>query len=129
MEMKQYLNGIQHIAIPTKSVQDTAAFYEGLGFELTWKTNLDGVEVAFLSLNNLTIETYEVPDPKMTAGAFDHISIDVSDVEKCFEIAKAKGYKLLDSDDITELPFFEKGVRFFKIEGVNKEAIEFNQIL
>ncbi|MFR0790052.1 MAG: hypothetical protein ACLSHW_04940 [Lachnospiraceae bacterium] len=35
-----------------------------------------------------------------------------------------QGYKVL-SNGIEELPFWEKGVAFFIIEGPNKERIEF----
>jgi len=126
--MKEYLNGLQHIGLPTSNIQDTIDFYEDLGFELIYDTKVDDVKVAFLDLNGLVIETYETDDPALKAGAVNHLAIDVSDIDECFKIAKEKGYKIIDGGEIMELPFFN-GVRFFIIEGVNKERVEFNQKL
>ena len=44
--------------------------------------------------------------------------------------AKEVGYKIVEGEDgPILLPFFDKGVRYFTIEGPNKEKIEFNQKL
>ena len=126
--MKEYLNGLQHIGIPTADVAGTIAFYEELGFEVVMETKLDETEVAFLDLNGLVIETYTSPDPAMESGAINHITIDVSDVEECYKIAKERGYVITDGGGINDLPFWD-GVRYFIIEGINKERIEFNQKL
>jgi len=126
--MKEYLNGLQHIGLPTSSVSDTVAFYKDLGFELIMETKLGDVDVAFLDLKGLVIETYTSDDPAMESGAINHITIDVSDVEACYKIAKERGYIITDGGGINDLPFWD-GVRFFIIEGLNKERIEFNQKL
>jgi len=126
--MKEYLNGLQHLGIPTSSVTDTVAFYKGLGFEVIYETIIDGADVAFLELNGFVIETYTSANPAMRAGSIDHVALDVSDIEACFKAAKDGGYTFVDGESITDLPFFN-GVRFFKIEGFNKEIIEFCQKL
>ena len=46
-----------------------------------------------------------------------------------YALAKEKGYQFLESDEIVFLPFWENGVRYFLIEGPNKEPIEFLQKL
>ena len=33
MELREQLNGIQHVGIPTNDIETTIAFYEKLGFE------------------------------------------------------------------------------------------------
>ena len=126
--MKEYLNGLQHIGIPTSSVSDTVAFYKELGFEVIMETNLDGTDVAFLELNGLVIETYGSDDPAMKTGSVNHVAIDVSDIDACLKIAKERGYIIDDGGDVNELPFWN-GVRYFTIEGPNKERIEFSQKL
>ena len=126
--MKEYLNGLQHIGIPTSSVSDTVAFYKELGFEVIMETNLDGTDVAFLELKGLVIETYGSDDPAMKTGSVNHVAIDVSDIYACLKIAKGRGYIIDDGGDVNELPFWN-GVRYFTIEGPNKERIEFSQKL
>lgn len=123
--IRDYLTGLQHIGIPTKDVAATVAFYESLGFQMTYQTEKG--DVVFLRLNDLTVETY-LGDTNPRTGAIDHLTINVTDIGKVFSEVKAGGYTLIDPEIIT-LPFFEKGCSYFMIEGPNKERVEFNQIL
>lgn len=123
------LTGIQHIGIPAKDLEATAAFYEGLGFETVHCTATpDGVPVAFLKLGNCVLEFWQEAEPAGRAGAIDHLSLDVQDIDAAYAEACAGGYRIL-TDGIESLPFWEKGIRFFKIEGPNGEAIEYCEIL
>ena len=85
-------------------------------------------KVAFLKLGNLVIETYENKAAKMESGAIDHVAIDVKDVEKVHELVTAAGLNTTN-DEVHFLPFWENGVKFFTIEGPNKEKVEFSQYL
>lgn len=128
--MKEYLTGIQHIGIPTKDMDATVAFYHKLGFEIAFETinEANGARVVFLKLNNLVIETYEEKEIKMEYGSIDHLAIDVTDIEKTYEEVCALGLNN-QPDEIHFLPFWENGVRYFKIDGPNRECIEFSQML
>lgn len=128
--MKELTTGVQHIGIPTNNIEITKKFYHELGFETAYETvNEESNEkVAFLKLHNLVIETYENKDAKMKYGAIDHIAIDVTDVEKVYEKICDMELNTL-GDEIHFLPFWENGVRFFTIEGPNKERVEFSQYL
>lgn len=130
MELKKLMNGIQHIGIPTNDIEATISFYEKLGFEVALRTvNEEADEkVAFLKLNTLVIETYENKAVKMEAGAIDHVAIDVTDVQKVYELIEEAGLNTTQ-DEIHFLPFWENGVKFFTIEGPNKEKVEFSQYL
>ena len=125
-----YENGIQHVGIPTNDIETTVEFYRRLGFEVALQTvNEEANEkVAFLKLNNLVIETYENKAAKMESGAIDHVAIDVKDIEKVYELINQADLNTT-RDIIHFLPFWENGVRFFTIEGPNKEKIEFSQYL
>lgn len=129
-KLKDQMNGIQHIGIPTNDIEATIAFYEKLGFEIALQTvNEEADEkVAFLQLQNLVIETYENKAAKMESGAVDHVAIDVKDIEKVYEFINQVGLNTT-KDTIHFLPFWENGVRFFTIEGTNKEKVEFSQRL
>ncbi len=130
MDIKENATGLQHIGIPTNDIGATTAFYEKLGFSIALRTvNEEANEqVAFLQLGDLMIETYENRQAAMTSGAVDHIAIDVKDIEAALEFINKNGLNSLN-DTIHYLPFWENGVKFFKIEGPNKETIEFSQIL
>ena len=128
--LREQLNGIQHVGIPTNDIETTIEFYGKLGFEVALQTvNEEANEkVVFLKLNNLVIETYENKAAKMESGAIDHVAIDVKDIEKVYELINQADLNTT-RDIIQFLPFWENGVRFFTIEGPNKEKIEFSQYL
>lgn len=125
--MKELLNGLQHIGLPTTDMDKTVEFYETLGFKIAYETLLDGDKVKFFKLGNLIIESYEDKNAPKKTGAIAHIAIDVSDIEAAFK--KANELKLNVLDEITFLPFWENGVKFFNIEGPNNETVEFSQML
>jgi catechol 2,3-dioxygenase-like lactoylglutathione lyase family enzyme len=125
--LKDYTKGIQHIGLPTNDLQATIGFYQTLGFEVVHKTQID-CKVCFLKLDNLVIETYENKQAVMKAGAIDHISLDCTDIDAAFEEVRKLGFEIIGGR-IEALPFWKKGVQFFKFEGPNKEIIEYCQIL
>ena len=124
------LKGVQHLGVPTNDLERTIRFYERLGFEVALRTLNEKTDekVAFLRHGNLMIETYENHQATMKDGAIDHIAIDVTDIEKCYEIANELRLDILD-DGIQFLPFWENGVKFFTVRGPNNEKVEFNQQL
>lgn len=130
MSFSSILTGAQHIGIPTNQLSQTIAFYHTLGFQTLLETKNEAANeaVAFLQLGNLVIETYENHCATNKTGAIDHIALDTTDIEAAFALAKASGFRLLDTA-IQSLPFWKHGVRFFTIEGPNNEKIEFCQKL
>ena len=130
MTMKEIATGLQHIGVPTGDMDATIHFYHALGFETIFETvNAEaGGRVNFFKLGDLVIETYEVTDPAKAPGSVDHIAINVKDIEEAFRFVNEAGLNNTN-DIIHSLPFFENGVKFFTIEGANKEKVEFNQFL
>ena len=63
-------------------------------------------------------------------GAWDHIAMNVRDIDKVYEAVKAAGYTFAEGEDgPVYLPYYANGVKFFTIVGPNNEKLEFNQIL
>ena len=125
------ITGIQHIGLPTNDIEATIKFYETLGFEVASTCDLPTDKVAFLKLKNICIETYQSKAgdcAKGYDGAVDHVSVDVDDIEAALEAVKAAGLKPMN-DEFEFLPFWEKGVRFFKVLDPNNAPVEFCQIL
>ena len=65
---------------------------------------------------------------KEQVDEFDHVAIDVKNIEKVHEMITGAGLNTTQ-DEVHFLPFWENGVRFFTIEGPNKEKVEFSQYL
>ena len=49
-------------------------------------------------------------------------------LDAAFKAAKAEGFKLKDNE-VQHLDFWDKGIKFFNIEGPNSETIEFCEIV
>ncbi len=126
--IKERIRGMQHIGLPTNDMKATIAFYESLGFEIATRHINNGEDVVFLTLGNVCIETYENGQAVGIHGAIDHICLDVDDIEKTWEEAKALGLNFIDTE-INFLPFWANGVRFFNVLGPNGEKVEFGQSL
>ena len=112
MEQKYGVTGIAHIGIPTNDIEKTIEFYKRLGFQVLLETYNEKAceKVAFLQLQNYSIETFENHQAAMADGAYQHVALDVT-------------------DGIEALPFWDNGVKFFMIKGPNEEKIEFCQKL
>ena len=61
MEQKYGVTGIAHIGIPTNDIEKTIEFYKRLGFQVLLETYNEKAceKVAFLQLQNYSIETFE----------------------------------------------------------------------
>lgn len=122
------VTGIQHIGLPTNDMEKTIAFYKTFGFEIDWRSEkAEDNYVCFLKNGSCVIETYYREKPAMVYGAVDHISMNTTDVDAMLAYAKEKGYEPIEGPRF--LPFYANGVRYFVIEGPNREKLEFNQIL
>lgn len=130
MEIKDYAIGLAHIGIPTKDMEKTLEFYYALGFEniLSTVNEATGQKVNFLKLGNVVMETYDEDNAAMCYGGIEHVAIDVKDIQAVYDLVCAKGLNTLN-DQINFLPFWENGVKYFTIEGPNKEKVEFSQFL
>lgn len=128
MQISEHITGFQHLGLPTADFEKTVEFYKGLGFDFCWKAG--EFPMGFLQKGNILIETFQRDTANQVWGAWDHVAFNVDDVDAAHAAAKEAGYKIVEGEDgPVKLPFFENGVRYFTIEGPNKEKIEFNQIL
>ena len=105
-----YCDGIQHVGIPTDHLENTIHFYEDLGFQVILRTCVPEDPTALCD------------------GAINHIALNCLDIEKAYAATLNQKHLVL-SNGIEALDFWERGVRFFIIQGPNKERIEFCQKL
>ena len=73
-------------------------------------------------------EIYEGKERNVSSGAINHIALQVDDIEAAFKFAVKNGLSPA-SNELETLPFWENGVRFFTVIGVNGEIVEFIQRL
>ena len=128
MKVGDTVNAVQHLGLPTRDFEKSLEFYEGLGFTVKWRA--EKFPLAFIQLGSVEIEMMQRDTANQFWGAWDHIALNVTDVDAAWKAAKEGGYNIVEGEDgPRKLPFFENGVRYFTIEGPNKEKLEFNQIL
>ena len=131
MENKYGIVGVAHVGLPTNDLQKTVEFYKSLGFEVIMQTYNEkaGEKVAFLQIKNYCIETFENGQAAMSDGAYQHVALDVEDIERvCIRKSAMKNTQLLQTES-KNCHFGKKGVKFFMIKGPNEERIEFCQKL
>lgn len=127
MKWMENITGLQHIGIPTNHIEKTVEFYKKIGFSAALDTKNKDSRVVFLKLGDLVVETYQEPAVAMRDGAINHMALNVKDIDQAYQYVKGLGVQVLE--EVTFLPFWEKGVKFFIIQGPNMERIEFAQYL
>lgn len=126
--MSGNIRGIQHLGLPTADMDRTVAFYERLGFAVAYRTLHNSLPVCFLQGNGITVEAYQTDGATGRAGAIDHLALDVADIGEALQTVTSLGLAPLKGG-VRSLPFWERGVRYFTVEGPNAEKIEFSQQL
>ena len=98
MSIAEHVTGLQHLGLPTAALDETAAFYESLGFVRAHSTVNPGTgeRVCFLTCGGLCIETYECAAPARRPGAIDHLALDVDDIESAWEEVRMAGLAPLE---------------------------------
>ena len=116
MEQKYGIVGVAHVGLPTNNIEKTIEFYKSLGFDLIMETYNEKAheKVAFLKVQNYCIETFENKKAVMMDGAYQHVALDVDDIERVYQRILENKFEVI-TDGIEELPFWENGVKFFMI--------------
>jgi lactoylglutathione lyase len=97
MEQKYGVTGIAHIGIPTNDIEKTIEFYKRLGFQVLLETYNEKAceKVAFLQLQNYSIETFENHQAAMADGAYQHVALDVTDIDAAYEKICSEGHEII----------------------------------
>ena len=130
MDIREQITGLGHIGIPVRNIDDTVAFYQMIGFQVALDTvnPQNSQKVIFLKQKDVMLELYQQEETALVAGAINHIALDVNDLDAVYRYVCEKGLNNT-KDTIHRLPFWKNGVRYFTIEGLNGEKIEFSQYL
>lgn len=116
------MKGLAHIAIYTKDIDASIAYYQNIGFTLVAESQPD-VRLAFLSLGNCVIELVEFMNTLPKEGVIPHIAIECSDIEDTVVTLKAKGIIPVLSEVIYN-PKILTGVKNIFFSGPSGENLE-----
>jgi lactoylglutathione lyase len=130
------IEGLHHIGIYTKSVDESLAFYtEVLEFQKQWRGIVDHptgkLDVAFISTGDCVIELVRPADlsvisPK--AGPVQHVALRVSHLEEHVEKLESRRIELHPTK-IEFLPTLLNGVKHIFLYGPSGERIELTEEL
>ena len=128
MTIRDYTTGIQHLGIPTKNMEASMNFFRELGFELAHSGMNGKNHINFVRLGDFVVELYENDAAAGAYGAIEHVALNVTDIQAVYDLICEKGLNTLN-DEIHYLPLWENGVKYFTIEGPDREKVEFSQFL
>ncbi|MGZ6220835.1 MAG: VOC family protein [Syntrophales bacterium] len=125
------VEGLHHIGIYTRSVDESLAFYtEVLGFQKQWRGIVDHptgkLDVAVINIRDCVIELVRPADLSVItskAGPVQHVALKVSHLEEHVERLEKRGIKLYPAR-IESLPTFLHGLKHIFLYGPSGERIE-----
>jgi len=125
------IEGLHHIGIYTKSVDESLAFYmEVLEFQKQWRGIVDHptgkLDVAVISIGDCTIELVRPADLSVIAskaGPVQHVALKVSHIDAHVKKLKKRGIELHPAK-IESLPTLLNGVKHIFLYGPSGERIE-----
>ena len=129
--MEKMVAGVAHVGLYIKDVERSIKFYqEILGFEMIRRfTSLEGNLMAFMKSGNLIIELIQhVEWMDRKDGLFDHIAMEVTDIEAVSEALKAKGITF-EADIYYDSLVTDAGVKYQAFRGPDGEHLEIYQYM
>ena len=127
--MNNHYLGLGHIAIHTKDLEASIAFYEKLGGTLAKRAviHLPAGEklLALVSFAGITLELIQSPtEVPMTEGCIPHFAIYVDDLDAAAAAVKAAGVDTFLTPSKNVLPNIFDGVENWFFTGPSGEQIE-----
>lgn len=121
--MQINIDGLQHIGIMVRDMEESSSFYLDLGFQKVFQLHTQSEQVCFMQQKGLVIELYPACG-EISDGTINHFAISIRDIDRVYKELIDSGYLAIEGE-ICQLPFWENGVRFFTILGPSGEKIEF----
>ena len=131
--MKQHYQGLGHIAIYTKDMEESIAFYEKIGGAVQQRAAIstpDGEKLlALVGFAGLTLELIQAPTPMpMTEGNVPHFSVYVDDLDAVAAELQALGVDFMTPAKKV-LPHLFGGLENWFFTGPSGEEIELLHML
>ena len=132
--MFQHYQGLGHVAIHTKDMDGSIAFYEKIGGALRQRMSIPTPEgaklLALVSFGGTTLELIQSPtEAPMTEGCIPHIAIYVDDLDTAAAEIKAAGVDTFLTPQKKVLPNLFGGLENWFFTGPSGEQIELLHML
>ena len=132
--MKEHYQGLGHIAIHTKDMEESIAFYEKIGGALRQRASIstpDGEKLlALMSFGGFTLELIQSPVPvPMGEGNVPHFAVYVDDLDAAAAAVKATGVDTFMTPEKKILPNLFGGLENWFFTGPSGEQIELLHML
>jgi len=132
--MFNHYQGLGHIAVYTKDMAESIAFYEKIGGKLLQEGQLEKPDgqmlLALVDLGGVTLELLQPPTGAvLTAGCIPHIAIYVDDVDAAAAEIKAAGVDTFKTPEKEVLPTLFGGLENWFFVGPSGEELELLKML
>ena len=132
--MKEHFKGLGHIAIHTKDMDESVAFYEKIGGALRQRASIstpDGEKLlALVEFGGVVLELIQSPVPvPMTEGNIPHFALYVDDVDAAAAAVRAAGVDTFMTPQKKVLPNLFGGLENWFFTGPSGEQIELLHML
>lgn len=129
--MEQFVKAYAHVGLYIKDVERSKKYYHDiLGFECVCEfTNGTGDRLSFMKSGSLIIELIQHKVwMDRHDGLFDHIAMQVDDIEAVSAALKAKDVEFED-EVYFDVNVFDKGVKYQAFRGPDGEHLEIYQVM
>lgn len=132
--MKAHYQGLGHVAIYTKDMDESIAFYEKIGGSLSQRASLqtpDGEKkLALVAFGGFTLELIQAPTPMpMMEGNVPHFAVYVDDLDAAAAAIRAAGVDTFLTSEKKVLPQLFGGLENWFFTGPSGEQIELLHML
>lgn len=132
--MNEHFKGLGHIAIYTKDMDESIAFYEKLGGSLRQRAAVSTPNgeklLALVAFGGVILELIQSPTPMpMTEGNIPHLALYVDDVDAAAASIRAAGVNTFLTPEKKVLPNLFGGLENWFFTGPSGEQIELLRML
>lgn len=132
--MNEHFKGLGHIAIYTKDMDESIAFYEKLGGSLRQRASVSTPNgeklLALVAFGGVILELIQSPTPMpMTEGNIPHFALYVDDVDAAAASIRAAGVNTFLTPEKKVLPNLFGGLENWFFTGPSGEQIELLRML
>ena len=132
--MNEHFKGLGHIAIYTKDMDESIAFYEKLGGSLRQRAAVSTPNgeklLALVAFGGVILELIQSPTPMpMTEGNIPHLALYVDDVDAAAASIRAAGVDTFLTPEKKVLPDLFGGQENWFFTGPSGEQIELLRML
>ena len=121
----ELFQGLGHIAIVTKNLENSIAFYTKIGGKVLDRGEpKPGEYLALVEFGGVTLELLQIPVETGASGCVNHFAIAVADVAEAMRVLAEAGVDSFETPDVTVMPNLFGGLENCFFHGPDGERIE-----